>query len=278
MLFCPAWPVRPSPQGEWVLLTVQIVIFMNKTPIAWTEWSWNPVTGCTHAGTDECDECYAKVMARRLQAMGKPRYANGFQVTLHPEALDEPLAFDPNKEFMCFLPSMGDLFHPLVPDSFIDQVMSVIWRTPNGTYQILTKRSARMAQYFATHPCPPNAWLGVTCGCKKSLFRVDDLRHIAAPVRWLSIEPCLDDLANGGLDLTNIDWIVVGGESGPSARRMFPAWPMYLKDLADASGTTFFFKQWGSIGADGIRRSKSANGHLLGGVEYFNYPTPRVNY
>ena len=249
---------------------------MNNTAISWTEMSWNPVTGCNHAGTDECDGCYALSMALRLKGMGNPRYANGFEVTLHPEALNEPLAMDPNKEFMCFLPSMGDLFHHLVPDDFIDQVMDVICRTPQGIYQILTKRSARMANYFRIHPCPPNVWLGVTCGCKKSLFRVEDLRHVAAPVRWLSIEPCLDDLANEGLDLCGIDGIIVGGESGPKARPMQEAWAMNLKQLADASGTTFFFKQWGTWGADGVRRSKSANGHLLGGIEYHDYPTPRV--
>ena len=240
--------------------------------------SWNPVTGCDHAGTEECDNCYAKVMAKRLRAMRKPRYSNGFKVTCHPEALNEPLATDPNKEFMCFLPSMGDLFHDDVPESFIDQVLNVVERTPWITYQILTKRSARMASYFSSHRCPANAWLGVTCGCKKSLVRVDDLRGIAAPVRWLSIEPCLSDLANEGLDLTGIDWIVVGGESGPKSRPMQESWAMNLKNLADATGSVFFFKQIGTIGFDGQRRSKKANGHLLGGVEYYNFPTPRVNY
>ena len=173
---------------------------------------------------------------------------------------------------------MGDLFHVEVPESFIDQVIGVVMSTPWITFQILTKRSARMASYFSSHRCPANAWLGVTCGCKKSLVRVDDLRGIAAPVRWLSIEPCLSDLANEGLDLTGIDWIIVGGESGQRARPMEESWAMNLKQLADASGTSFFFKQWGTWGVDGIRRSKEANGHLLGGVEYHNYPTPRLVY
>ena len=251
---------------------------MNNTSISWTEMSWNPVTGCSHAGTEECDNCYARSMAMRLQGMRNPRYSNGFKVTCHPEALNEPLSTDPNKEFMCFLPSMGDLFHDDVPESFIDQVLDVVERTPWITYQILTKRSARLASYFSSHRGPANAWLGVTCGCKKSLVRVDDLRGIAAPVLWLSIEPCLSDLANEGLDLTGIDWIIVGGESGAGARRMKEDWALRLKDLAAATNTTFFFKQWGSIGVDGVRRSKKANGHLLGGVEYHNFPTPRVNY
>jgi len=249
---------------------------MNDTSISWTELSWNPVTGCNHAGTPECDECYAKVMARRLQAMGNPRYVNGFKVTLHPEALKEPFAF--KNKAMCFLPSMGDLFHDDVPESFIDQVIDVVEQTPNITYQLLTKRSKRLKAYFTQRRCAPNLWLGVTCGHKDSLFRVDDLRGIAAPVRFISAEPLLGDLANEGMDLNGIDWCIVGGESGPNARPMQEAWALNLKDLADASGTTFFFKQWGTWGVDGVRRSKKANGHLLGGVEYHNYPTPRVNY
>lgn len=251
---------------------------MNRTSISWTEFSFNPVTGCQHAGTEECDHCYAKAFAKRLQAMGNPRYSNGFKVTCHPDALNEPLATDPNKELLCFLPSMGDLFHADVPESFIDQVLDVVERTPWITYQILTKRSARMASYFTSHRCPANAWLGVTCGCKRSLTRVDDLRNIAAPVRWLSIEPCLDDLATLGLDLRNIDWIVVGGESGPQARPMQKDWALNLRDLAHVSGTEFFFKQWGAFNAKGQRGNKKANGHLLDGVVYHNYPTPRANY
>ena len=249
---------------------------MNDTSISWTELSWNPVTGCTHAGTDECDRCYAAALAKRLKDMGNPRYVNGFKVTLHPEALKEPLAF--KNKAMCFLPSMGDLFHDDVPESFIDQVIDVVEQTPNITYQLLTKRSKRLKAYFTQRRCAPNLWLGVTCGHKDSLFRVDDLRGIAAPVRFISAEPLLGDLANEGMDLTGIDWCIAGGESGPNARPMQEAWALNLKDLAVASGTTFFFKQWGTWGVDGVRRSKKANGHLLGGVEYHNYPTPRLIY
>ena len=217
-----------------------------------------------------------KLWAERLQAMGNPRYVNGFKVTLHPEALKEPFAF--KNKAMCFLPSMGDLFHVDVPDRFIDQVIDVVEQTPNVTYQLLTKRSKRFKAYFAQRRCAPNLWLGVTCGHKDSMSKVDDLREIAAPVRFISAEPLLGDLANQGMDLTGIDWCIAGGESGKKARRMHPAWPMNLKHLADVSGTTFFFKQWGAWGADGVFRSKKANGHLLGGVEYHNYPTPRLNY
>lgn len=249
---------------------------MNDTSISWTELSWNPVTGCTHAGTDECDGCYAAALAKRLKGMGNPRYVNGFKVTLHPEALKEPFAF--KNKAMCFLPSMGDLFHDDVPESFIDQVIDVVEQTPNITYQLLTKRSKRLKAYFAQRRCPSNLWLGVTCGHKSSLARVDDLRGIAAPVRFISAEPLLGDLANEGMDLTGIDWIIVGGESGPNARPMQEAWALNLKDLADTCGTTFFFKQWGTWGVDGVRRSKKANGHLLGGVEYYNYPAPRINF
>ena len=250
----------------------------DHTKISWTERSANPVTGCQHAGTPECDKCYARLMAHRLQAMGNPRYTNGFNVTLHPEVLDELLATDPSKPFLCFMPSMGDLFIDEVPEQFIDQTMDVVERTPHITYQILTKRSARMASYFSSRRCPANAWLGVTCGHKDSLFRLDDLRGIAAPVRFVSAEPLLGDLANEGMELSGIDWVIVGGESGPGARPMEPSSAMNLKQLADASGTSFFFKQWGTWGEDNVRRSKEANGHLLGGVEYHNYPTPRLIY
>lgn len=251
---------------------------MNITNISWTELTWNPVTGCTHCGTRECDNCYARTMALRLRAMHNPRYANGFTPTPHPEALGEPLATNPSKKIMCFLPSMGDLFHEDIPQDFIGDVIDVVEKSPWITYQILTKRSARMAAYFRHRRCPANVWLGVTCGCKESLFRVDELRNVSAPVRWLSIEPCLDDLANNGLDLNNIDWIVVGGESGSGARQMQEAWALNLKQLADASGVAFFFKQWGVWGPNGSRSSKRKNGHLLGGVEYHNYPTPRLIY
>ena len=248
---------------------------MGNTLIDWTDKVWNPCTGCEKIAP-ECRECYAEGWAKRLQAMGNPRYVNGFKVTLHPEALKEPFAF--KNKAMCFLPSMGDLFHDDVPDDFIDQVIDVVEQTPNVTYQLLTKRSKRFKAYFAQRRCAPNLWLGVTCGHKDSMSKVDDLREIAAPVRFISAEPLLGDLANQGMDLTGIDWCIAGGESGKKARRMLPAWPMNLKHLADVSGTTFFFKQWGAWGADGVFRSKKANGHLLGGVEYHNYPTPRLNY
>ena len=254
---------------------------MNHTSISWTELTWNPVTGCTHCGTGECDNCYARGMAIRLRAMHNPRYANGFTPTPHPEALGEPLATNPKKKIMCFLPSMGDLFHKDIPDVFINKVIDVVEMTPWITYQILTKRSARMAAFFNHRRCPANVWLGVTCGCKDSLFRVDDLRGVAAPVRFVSAEPLLSDLANEGLDLIDIDWIIAGGERAPKAavRRMREDWVLNLKNLSDANGTAFFFKQWGNIGPDGIwRHDPKINGDLLGGVNYHNYPTPRVNY
>ena len=252
---------------------------MNTTSISWTEFTWNPVSGCSHAGTPECDNCYAKVLANRLHCAGNPRYVNNFGVTIHPEALLESMP--KKKKAMCFFPSMGDLFHKLVPESFIDQAIRVIEQRPNITFQLLTKRSERMKAYFETHRCPSNLWLGVTCGHKDSLFRVDDLRGIAAPVRFVSAEPLLSDLANEGLDLIDIDWIIAGGERAPktAVRRMREDWVLNLKNIADANGTAFFFKQWGNIGPDGIwRHDPKKNGDLLGGVNYHNYPTPRVNY
>ncbi|MBQ3362555.1 MAG: phage Gp37/Gp68 family protein [Muribaculaceae bacterium] len=249
---------------------------MGNTLIDWTDKVWNPCTGCEKI-SPECRLCYAEVMANRLKGIGHPHYRNGFNVTIHPDALNIPFGWKGN--VMCFLPSMGDLFHKDVPDDFIDQVICVVEQTPNVTYQLLTKRSGRLKSYFTQRRCAPNLWLGVTCGHKDSIFRVDDLRDIAAPVRFVSAEPLLGDLANEGLILTGIDWIIVGGESGGiRARPMDESWAMNLKQLADACGTTFFFKQWGSWGVDNVRRSKSANGHLLGGVEYHNYPTPRLIY
>ena len=257
------------------MLTPKSILLMGNTLIDWTDKVWNPATGCEKIAP-ECERCYAKAMALRLKGKGHPHYCNGFKVTIHPDALRIP--FEWKKKVMCFIPSMGDLFHKDVPNDFIDQVIDVIEQTPNVTYQLLTKRSGRLKDYFEYRRCPSNLWLGVTCGHKKSLSKVDDLRGLAAPVRFIGAEPLLGDLANEGMDLAGIDWIIVGGESGQGSRRMEKAWALNLKKLADANGTTFFFKQWGGIGEDGVRRRKELNGHLLGGVEYHNYPTPRVNY
>ena len=194
--------------------------------------------------------------------MGMPKYVNGFQPTIHPESLDEPKQW--KHGCTIFVCSMSDLFHPDVPFEFIDRVMQTIAETPQHRYQLLTKRAERMAEYFATREVPRNAWLGVTVECVSTKQRMEALRGIACEsVKFLSCEPLLEDL--GEMDFTNIDWVIVGGESGPQARPMQPDWVRHLQAQARAQRTAFFFKQWGTYGADGVKRSKHANGKLLDG-------------
>lgn len=234
---------------------------MRTTKIEWTERTWNPVTGCTKQSAG-CAHCYAETMARRLHAMGLKKYSNGFEPTLHPESLDEPLAW--KKGSSIFVCSMSDLFHPNVPFEFIDKVMATIEATPQHRYQLLTKRAERMAEYFSTREVPVNAWLGVTVECRQVLSRIDALRSIEdATVRFLSCEPLLEDL--GDFDLTGIQWMIVGGESGPNARPMHEQWVLNLRQLAKRHRVSFFFKQWGTWGCDGVKRSKHANGKKLEG-------------
>lgn len=234
---------------------------MKATKIEWTDRTWNPITGCTKFSAG-CAHCYAEIMARRLKAMGNPKYSNGFQVTMHPEALKEPLLWmKPHNIFVC---SMSDIFHKDVPFEFIDQIMQTISQTPQHSYQILTKRAERMNEYFSTHFIPQNVWLGVTVETNNVKQRIDYLRNIPATVRFLSCEPLLEDL--GELDLHNINWVIVGGESGNQARPMKEEWVLNIKEQVDKSGAAFFFKQWGTWGSDGIKRDKHKNGKLLQGV------------
>lgn len=233
---------------------------MKTTKIEWTDKTWNPVTGCTKRSTG-CQHCYAEVMTRRLKAMGQTKYANGFQVTLHERCLIEPLSWTGSHNiFVC---SMSDLFHEEVPFAFIDKVFDTIKRTPQHRYQVLTKRAERMSEYFTTHDIPHNVWLGVTVEAKSSRFRIDSLRTLDASVKFLSCEPLVEDL--GELDLNGIDWIIVGGESGPQARPMKEEWVLNIREQVERQGSHFFFKQWGTWGADGIKRNKHANGKLLNG-------------
>ena len=248
---------------------------MNKTSIAWTERTWNPVTGCTKYSAG-CAHCYAEVMAKRLQGMGQKRYANGFELTLHPEALNEPKKVKtPSMFFVC---SMADLFHKDVPFEFIDKVMDVIEDTPQHTYQLLTKRTERMYDYFSHYlylhdGIPGNCWIGTTVENDLAVLhgRIDFLNAIvAAPVRFLSCEPLLSDL--GTLDLSGIDWVIVGGESGNQARPMKNEWVLNIRRQCEEQGVPFFFKQWGTYGEDGVKRSKKANGCTIDGVVYQEWP------
>ncbi len=233
---------------------------MRATKIEWTERTWNPVTGCTKQ-SDGCKHCYAEVMARRLFAMGNSKYMNGFILTIHPEDLEKPLKWE--KASIIFVCSMSDLFHKDVSYEFIDKVFDVIRHTPQHTYQILTKRAERMAEYFTTRDIPQNAWLGVTVEDKSTKVRMDYIRDLNASVRFISCEPLLEDL--GVMDLTCINWIIVGGESGVQARPMKEEWILNIKKQADSNRIPFFFKQWGTWGQDGIKRNKKANGKLLEG-------------
>lgn len=246
---------------------------MSKTSIAWTERTWNPITGCTKLSA-ACAHCYAETMAKRLQYMGQKRYANGFALTLHPEALNEPKRIkQPSMFFVC---SMSDIFHEDVPESFIDKIMDVIKATPEHTYQILTKRTDRMYNYFTygMYPVPDNAWIGTTVEDDRYAERARILASIKpANVRFLSIEPMLGPF--GWLNLEGIDWVIVGGESGPQARPMKKEWVLDLQKQCAAQDVPFFFKQWGTWGEDGIKRDKKANGCLLDGKVYQEWPKAR---
>ncbi len=230
--------------------------------IEWTEQTWNPVTGCIKVSPG-CKHCYAEVLAKRLEAMGTPGYEKGFRnIQLLPKRLDQPLRR--RKPTLYFVNSMSDLFQEAVPFNFVDQVMEVISDTPHHTYQILTKRAARMRKYFTSRPVPDNAWLGVSVEDQKyGKPRVPQLAEIEAKTRFLSVEPLLEDV--GSLDLTGIHWVIVGGESGHRARPMKLEWVLNVQNQCEASGVDFFFKQWGNWGADGQRRTKKENGRQLNG-------------
>ena len=240
------------------------------TTIEWTEQTWNPTTGCTKISPG-CKHCYAEAMARRLQAMGVKGYENGFRLSILPERLVEPL--NRRKPTTYFVNSMSDLFHNDIPFEFLDQVFDVIKRTPQHTYQILTKRASRMRKYFVPGErlLPSNVWLGVSVENRKyGLPRIDELREIEASIRFLSIEPLLEDI--GEIDLTGIHWVIVGGESGPKARPMKPEWVSAIKEQCQQVGVAFFFKQWGGWGADGKKRPKKENGRVFAGRTWNQMP------
>ena len=240
---------------------------MKTTKIEWTDKTWNPVTGCSKISAG-CVNCYAEVMSRRLQAMGLDKYLDGFKLTLHEDALGEPLQWKkPHTVFVC---SMSDLFHRDVPDKFINQVIGVIKLTPQHRYQLLTKRAERMAEYFQTHDIPENVWLGVTVENQAAKTRIDFLRQLKASVRFLSCEPLLEDL--GKLNLENINWVIVGGESGTSARPMKEEWVISIKEQSENQDSAFFFKQWGTWGSDGVKRNKHRNGKFINGKIYQAMP------
>lgn len=241
--------------------------------IEWTERTWNPTVGCTKISPG-CKHCYAETMSRRLKAMGTPGYENGFVLTLLPERLEDPIKR--KKPTVYFVNSMSDLFHDKVPDEYIERVFQVIEQTPQHTYQILTKRAARMARFFRKRTVPANAWMGVSVEDQKyGVPRINHLRKVPATIRFLSVEPLLENV--GKLDLSGIHWVIVGGESGPKARPMEKAWALAVQHQCEDQNVAFFFKQWGGWGADGKKRAKAANGRELNGRTWDEMPEGVVN-
>ena len=229
--------------------------------IEWTEKTWNPTVGCTKVSPG-CKHCYAEALAVRLRAMGTRGYENGFELALLPDRLDAPLKRRTPTTY--FVNSMSDLFHESIPTEYIVQVFDVIERAHWHTFQILTKRAERMAGFFADSRPPDNAWLGVTVEDRDyGVPRIDYLRTVDAAIRFLSIEPLLEDV--GTLDLARIHWVIVGGESGPKARPMQPRWVDSIRRQCEEANVAFFFKQWGGWGADGVKRAKKYNGRELHG-------------
>lgn len=228
--------------------------------IEWTQSTWNPVTGCTKV-SEGCRHCYAERMAGRLQKMGNCKYRNGFKVTLHPDTLEIPLRWAAPR--LVFVNSMSDLFHEDVPLDFIRDVVEIIEETPRHQYQILTKRPYRLMEVSRSVTWPANAWIGVTVEESEVMWRMDLIRQVEAAVRFVSFEPLLSPLP--GIDLSGIDWAIVGGESGPGARPMDPTWVREIRDECLESHTAFFFKQWG-----GTRRT--ARGRLLDGKTWDEMP------
>ena len=234
---------------------------MGKSAIEWTEATWNPLTGCDKVSPG-CKNCYAERMSHRLQAMGHQRYANGFELTLHDHLLEQPLAW--KKPQTIFVNSMSDLFHEDVPAEFVLRAFDVMRRASWHRFQVLTKRSERLADLSARIDWPDNVWMGVSVERADYAFRIDDLRGTDARVRFLSLEPLLGPLPD--LDLQDIHWVIVGGESGPGARPLDEAWVLDIRDQCVEGGVPFFFKQWGGV-------NKKRTGRVLDGRTWDEQPT-----
>lgn len=238
----------------------------SQSKIEWTESTWNPVTGCTKISPG-CDNCYAERMAKRLKAMGQRNYANGFEVTLHEHMLGAPLSW--KKPQMVFVNSMSDLFHKKVPVEYIKKVFKVMRFADNHRFQVLTKRAARLGKIAPSLPWPENVWMGVTIESANFVNRADCLRHTPAHVKFLSLEPLLGPIPE--LNLIGIDWVIVGGESGPKSRPMEKEWVLEIKEQCEKVRVPFFFKQWGGT-------NKKKAGRLLDGQLYDEMPLFAGNY
>jgi protein gp37 len=233
---------------------------MAQSTIEWTEMTWNPTTGCTKVSAG-CKHCYAEIMSKRLQAMGVEKYKDNFEVRVHPSALNIPYSWKQSK--VVFVNSMSDLFHKKVPVSFIKQVFSVMNDNPQHIFQVLTKRAERLLELDKELRWTHNIWMGVSVENEKVKHRIDFLRSTKARVKFLSLEPLIGPLPN--LDLSSIDWVIVGGESGHRPRPMDADWVLDIQQQCKKSDVAFFFKQWGG-------KNKKANGRLLNGRTYDEMP------
>jgi len=237
-----------------------------RSKIEWTETTWNPVTGCTKI-SNGCKNCYAERMANRLHLMGNPRYKNGFNITLHTDLINLPLRW--KKPRLIFVNSMSDLFHNDVPFDFIKDIFNTMSKANHHTFQILTKRSLRLAKVATELPWTNNIWMGVTVEDKNSIERIYDLQKVPAKIKFISAEPLLDDLPD--LPLKGTDWLIAGGESGPFARPVEKTWIRNLRNQCIAFNIPFFFKQWGG-------HNKKAAGRILDGRiwnQMPQFPTPK---
>ena len=239
----------------------------DRSAIEWTEATWNPVTGCTKVSPG-CAHCYAETFAERFRGVPGHPYEVGFDLTLRPERMQQPLRW--RRPRVIFVNSMSDLFHDDVPDAYIGDVFETMARADWHTFQVLTKRSVRLAQLAPRLPWPPNVWMGISVENQRFTPRIHDLRQTDAAVKFLSCEPLLGPLE---LDLEGVSWVIAGGESGPHARPMQADWALSLRNQCLDNGVPFFFKQWGAWGSDLKRRSKAANGRILDGRTWDQVPT-----
>lgn len=234
---------------------------MAKSTIEWTGFTWNPISGCTKISAG-CKNCYAAKLSLRLQAMGQKKYENGFAPTMHPGTLGDPFKWKDGK--LVFVNSMSDTFHKDFPLTFIQQMFKVMNDTARHTYQVLTKRAERLEELNPFLEWSDNIWMGVSVENEKVIDRIDHLRNTDAKVKFLSCEPLLGPLPN--LNLEGIDWVIVGGESGPKARPMDKEWVEDIQQQCERAGVAFFFKQWGGT-------NKKKTGRLLNGRTYDEMPS-----
>jgi protein gp37 len=236
---------------------------MATSTIEWTQATWNPTTGCSKISPG-CKFCYAERMSRRLKAMGIPKYVHGFQVAQHEDTLDMPLRW--KKPKLVFVDSMSDLFHEEIPFTFIEKVFVVMQHARWHQFQLLTKRSERLMQLSPSLDWSKNVWMGVSVENQDHTFRIDHLKRCAAPTKFLSLEPLLGPLPD--LELEGINWVIVGGESGPGARPVHEEWVIDIRDQCLNADVPFFFKQWGGV-------NKKRSGRLLKGEVWNQLPLLR---